>query len=34
LIRCLSQVGGVVILEPFWERPAGPKLTRAEQEES
>src|ERR1700748_2685412 len=33
-IRCLSLVGGVAILEPFWERPAGPKLTRAEQEES
>jgi hypothetical protein len=25
---------GVVILEPFWERPAGPKHTRAEQVES
>ena len=26
--------GGGVILEPFWERPAGPKHTRAEQVES
>ena len=26
--------GGVVVLEPIWERPAGPKHTRAEQEES
>jgi hypothetical protein len=25
---------GVVISEPFWERPAGPKHTRAEQEEN
>jgi hypothetical protein len=25
---------GVVNLEPFWERPAGPKHTRAEQDQS
>ena len=29
-----SLAGGVVILEPWRERPAGPKLTRAEQVES
>jgi hypothetical protein len=26
--------GGGVILEPLWERPAGPKHTRAEQVEN
>ena len=30
--RCLRLAGGVVVLEPFWERPAGPKHTRAEQD--
>jgi hypothetical protein len=34
LIRCLDRLGGVAVLEPFRERPAGPKHTRAEQEES
>jgi len=29
-LRCLDAAGGVVILEPCWKRPAGPKHTRAE----
>src|SRR6185437_4760686 len=34
LLRGNQLAGEGVVLEPFWERPAGPKHTRAEQVES
>src|SRR5215813_13521334 len=33
LLRCRSRASGVSLQEPLWERPAGPKHTRAEQVE-
>jgi len=33
-LRSLGQPAEWSIQEPFWERPAGPKLTRAEQAKS
>jgi hypothetical protein len=33
-IRCLNRLAEWSFLEPFRERPAGPKHTRAEQDQS